>query len=180
MEEKKLDKSSLIGMGLLAGLLFWMVSGNFGKEDEKLEDEKQKTEKVDTTEMAVAEIFNAPPTDSLATEKFKAALGDFAYSATLPAAYDEEVVVDDEVAGIVVQAGIMAQLVVDQADDVLDLRHNRLQQFLGPLFQSLTHNGVVGVGEGLPCNLKAVVEVHTLLHQQADQLRNGHCRVGIV
>ena len=93
MEEKKLDKSSLIGMGLLAGLLFWMVSGNFGKEDEKLEDEKQKTEKVDTTEMAVAEIFNAPPTDSLATEKFKAALGDFAYSATLPAAYDEEVVV---------------------------------------------------------------------------------------
>lgn len=93
MEEKKLDKSSLIGMGLLAGLLFWMISGGFGKEDAKLQEEKEKTENVDTAAMAVAEVFNAAPTDSLATEKFKAALGDFAYSATLPAAYDEEVVV---------------------------------------------------------------------------------------
>lgn len=93
MEEKKLDKSSLIGMGLLAGLLFWMISGGFGKEDAKLQEEKEKTENVDTAAMAVEEIFNATPTDSVATEKFKAALGDFAYSATLPAAYDEEVVV---------------------------------------------------------------------------------------
>ena len=93
MEEKKLDKSSLIGMGLLAGLLFWMISGNFGKEDAKIQEEKEKTENVDTTAMAVAEVFKASPNDSLATEKFKAALGDFAYSATLPAAYDEEVVV---------------------------------------------------------------------------------------
>lgn len=97
MEEKKLDKSSLIGMGLLAGLLFWMISGGFGKEDAKLEEEKQKTENVDTKAMEVAEIFDSAPTDSLATEKYKAALGDFAYSATLPAAYDEEVVVATDV-----------------------------------------------------------------------------------
>lgn len=97
MEEKKLDKSSLIGMGLLAGLLFWMVSGGFGKEDVKLEEEKQKTENVDTKAMEVAEIFDGAPTDSLATAKYKAALGDFAYSATLPAAYDEEVVVATDV-----------------------------------------------------------------------------------
>lgn len=93
MEEKKFDKSSLIGMALLAGLLFWMISGGFGKEDEKLAVEKQKAEHVDTAAMEVAEVFNITPNDSLATEKFKAALGDFAYSATLPAAHDEEVVV---------------------------------------------------------------------------------------
>jgi len=97
MEEKKLDKSSLIGMALLAGLLFWMVSGGFGKEETKSDEEKQKIENVEKSAVEVAEVFKANPTDSLATEKAKAALGDFAYSATLPAAIDEQVVVATDI-----------------------------------------------------------------------------------
>lgn len=86
MEEKKLDKSSLIGMGLIAGLLFWMISGSFGNEDSKPENEKQNTDQVDTTVQKVAEALQTTSTDSLGNEKLKAVLGDFAYSATLPAA----------------------------------------------------------------------------------------------
>lgn len=86
MEEKKLDKSSLIGMGLIAALLFWMVSGKFGNDDAKSENETKKSEQVDTTAQKVADALKTAPNDSLGNEKLKAALGDFAYSATLSAA----------------------------------------------------------------------------------------------
>ena len=35
MEEKKLDKSSLIGMALITGLLIWMMSGNMFSDKKK-------------------------------------------------------------------------------------------------------------------------------------------------
>jgi len=35
MEEKKLDKSSLIGMAIITVLLFWMLSGNMFSDDKK-------------------------------------------------------------------------------------------------------------------------------------------------
>ena len=39
---------------------------------------------------------------------------------------------------------------------------------------------MVGVGEGLASHLKGIVKAHALVHQQPDQLGNGHGRVGVV
>ena len=85
------------------------------------------------------------------------------------------VVIDDEQAGM-----LAAKLGIQTADDIHDLRHDRAQQIQIPLFQRLTHNGVVGVGEGLLGNTEGAVKVHTFCHQKADQLGDGHSRVGIV
>ena len=85
------------------------------------------------------------------------------------------VVLDDE------QVGMLAfELLVDSQNDIHDLRHHRAHQLQIPLFQSLAHNRMIGVGEGLLGNLEALLKIHTLRHQQADQFGNGHCRVGIV
>ena len=79
------------------------------------------------------------------------------------------------------QVGMLAsELAVQAENDVHDLRYHTAQQIQIPLLQRLTHNGVVGVGEGLLCHFKGLFKGHTLCHQQTDQLRNGHCRVGVV
>ena len=53
------------------------------------------------------------------------------------------------------QTGTVA--VVDLHDDLEDTRHDLLDQIHVPLFQSLCHNGVVGVGKGVgddvPCTI---------------------------
>ncbi|MEG1377817.1 MAG: hypothetical protein RSC81_12120, partial [Myroides sp.] len=47
MEEKKLDKSSLIGMAIITVLLFWMLSGNMFSDDKK-DDKTKETAKTET------------------------------------------------------------------------------------------------------------------------------------
>lgn len=85
MEEKKLDKSSLIGMALITGLLIWMMSGKMFSDQK--EDPKQDKP---TTEVAaknqVDQLAANAATDTLANQQLKAALGPFAYGAALPAA----------------------------------------------------------------------------------------------
>ena len=55
------------------------------------------------------------------------------------------------------------------------------EQLLIPFFQRLGHNGVVGVGKGIVGNLYCVGKRDArLFDQQAQQLGNGHCGVGIV
>ena len=75
---------------------------------------------------------------------------------------------------------LLTQLVVDAADDIHDGRHNGAQQIQRPLLQRLTHDGMVGIGEGLAGNLKGLLEAHALVHQQTDQLGDGHGGMGIV
>ena len=72
------------------------------------------------------------------------------------------------------------QLFVDTDDNIHDLRHHGTQKIQIPLFQRFAHNGMVGVGEGLLCDGKGLLKIHALCHQQTDQFRNGHCRVGII
>ena len=75
------------------------------------------------------------------------------------------VVLDDKQARM-----LPLELFVNAADDVHDLGDNGAQQIQGPLFQSLGHDGVVGVGEGALGDGEALVEVHALIHQQTDEL----------
>ena len=82
MEEKKLDKSSLIGMALITVLLFWMMSGNLFSD--KKETENKTEVKTEATTTNVEKLAATASTDTLANEQLKAALGPFAYGAALP------------------------------------------------------------------------------------------------
>ncbi len=83
MEEKKLDKSSLIGMAIITVLLFWMVSGTMFSD--KKDD---KTTETATTEKAVStpidQLAANAQNDTLASAQLQNQLGSFAYGATLP------------------------------------------------------------------------------------------------
>ena len=62
-----------------------------------------------------------------------------------------------------------------------DTRHDLLDQIHVPLFQSLCHNGVVGVGKGVgddvPCAIPCIAAV---VQQHTHQFRNCQCRVCVV
>lgn len=93
MEEKKLDLKTIIGFGLIALLMLWMLYNN-SAEQEKEHAEKVKQEQIDkaTAKKQAAEQKTASITkDSTVTDSAKVAmlngsLGAFAYSATLPSA----------------------------------------------------------------------------------------------
>jgi len=95
MEEKKFDFKSIIGFVLISGILMWMMYSNQPtaeelKEKEKLEKAKKEQEEkvnVKTTDKVVETTQILP--DSISQEQAKAALGTFAYSATLPSAKED-------------------------------------------------------------------------------------------
>ncbi|MEZ4778729.1 MAG: membrane protein insertase YidC [Flavobacteriaceae bacterium] len=108
MEEKKFDLTTLIGILLISGILFWMMYQN-QPTPEEIETEKAKTEKV-TEENATSDLQNTPvfeatstennsvsSTDSLAVSELQNRLGSFAYSGTLPSAKEATTVVENDV-----------------------------------------------------------------------------------
>jgi len=103
MEEKKFDKQSMIGFLLIGAILLFMLWQNQPTPEEleakKAQEEQVEAEQRDTAitpidnPVAEAETGN----DSLALERYKATLGSFAYSATLPSATDEVTEIENEV-----------------------------------------------------------------------------------
>ncbi|MVO08455.1 membrane protein insertase YidC [Flavobacterium sp. TP390] len=92
MEEKKFDFKSIIGFVLISGILMWMMYSNQPTPEELKEKEKQEQAKKEQEEKQ--DVVASPATasiesDSISKEKAKAALGTFAYSATLPTAKEE-------------------------------------------------------------------------------------------
>jgi YidC/Oxa1 family membrane protein insertase len=92
MEEKKFDLNSIIGFALIFGILMWIMYQNQPTEQE-VAAEKAKKEQVEKAAktptpvaLPIAAIADTTKTDSLQLEKLKGALGNFAYSATLPSA----------------------------------------------------------------------------------------------
>lgn len=85
MEEKKLDKSSLIGMAIITGLLIWMLSGTMfsdKKDDKTTETTTVKTETAATT--PIDQLAATAQNDTVASAQLKSQLGSFAYGAALP------------------------------------------------------------------------------------------------
>src|SRR5690606_37468812 len=83
MEEKKLDKSSLIGMALITVLLVWMMSGNMFSD--KKDDKTKETTTTETdAKTPIDQLAATAQNDTLAHEQLKNELGLFAYGATLP------------------------------------------------------------------------------------------------
>lgn len=100
MEEKKFDFKSIIGFVLISGILMWMMYSNQPTPEELKEKEKQEQAKKEQEEKQ--DVVTTPATasiesDSISKEKAKAALGTFAYSATLPSAKEEVTEIKNDV-----------------------------------------------------------------------------------
>ena len=104
MEEKKFDKQSMIGFLLIGAILLFMLWQN-QPSPEELAAEKAKQEQIDAEKRAVTptatkntELADATlPQDSVAMEQYKATLGSFAYSASLPSATDNITELENDV-----------------------------------------------------------------------------------
>ncbi|RXG29793.1 protein translocase subunit yidC [Leeuwenhoekiella palythoae] len=104
MEEKKFDKQSMIGFLLIGAILLFMLWQN-QPSDEELAAQKAQEEQVEAHEAAAEKASQTdavvesttPQNDSLALERYKATLGSFAYSATLPSATDDVTELENDV-----------------------------------------------------------------------------------
>ena len=100
MEEKKFDLKSIIGFTLIFILLMWFMNNNKPSEEElakrKAQQEPQANQATNTQKDTHTATFQGIPTDSVALEKYKANLGAFAYSATLPSAKDGVTVLENK------------------------------------------------------------------------------------
>jgi len=104
MEEKKFDKQSIIGFLLIGAILLFMLWQNQPTEEE-LAAQKAQEEQVEAQEAAAEKASQTdavvesttPQNDSLALERYKATLGSFAYSATLPSATDDVTELENDV-----------------------------------------------------------------------------------
>ncbi len=75
---------------------------------------------------------------------------------------------------------LMQQHLIDAPDDGEDLRNRLFEKPCFPLFQSLGHDGVVGIREGISSDLKSGIKIHAIVFKQPNQFRYGHRRVRIV
>ena len=99
MEEKKLDFNTIIGFALLFGIIVWMFARMQPTEAELAAEKAKKaqTEKKTTAPVALTTanaITNT--TESLQVAKVNTALGNFAYSASLPSAKEAYTILQND------------------------------------------------------------------------------------
>ena len=83
--------------------------------------------------------------------------------------------------GLTDRLKVLFEVVVYHENDLINCGDNALEQVDVPLFQSLAHNGVVGVVAGLLNDIECFLEGKTFLeHEYSDELSNGNCGVSIV
>ena len=95
MEEKKLDLNSIIGFVLIFGILIWIMYQNQPTEAQIKAD---KAKKEQAAVQAKKQVAAAVPVvqDSVQKAQASAALGNFAYSASLPSAKDTVTTIENE------------------------------------------------------------------------------------
>lgn len=93
MEEKKLDLKTIVGFGLIAALMLWMIYNNTAEKEKEFQENAKKEQvqkaqaKKAAEEAKTASIINdSTATDSVKIAKLNGSLGAFAYSASLPSA----------------------------------------------------------------------------------------------
>lgn len=109
MEEKKLDLKSIIGFVLIFAIMIWMMYQNQPSQSE-IAAKKAKQEQVldakKTNESNIKEtivpVIDTTVSDSLQLSKLKGALGDFAYSATLPSAKQAFTTIENELVSLTI------------------------------------------------------------------------------
>lgn len=103
MEQKKLDLNSIIGFILIFGILIWIMYQNQPTQKE-IDAEKAKKEQVakakipaKSSAVAASVSNDSVANDSLQLSKLKTALGNFAYSASLPSAKQAFTTIENDV-----------------------------------------------------------------------------------
>ncbi|PZR21112.1 MAG: membrane protein insertase YidC [Flavobacterium psychrophilum] len=93
MEEKRLDWKTIVGFGLIAALMLWMIYNNTAEKEKEFQENAKKEQvqkaqaKKAAEEAKTASIINdSTATDSVKIAKLNGSLGAFAYSASLPSA----------------------------------------------------------------------------------------------
>lgn len=119
MEEKKLDRNSIVGFIIIAGLLIWMMLNNINNEKESIKKDAEVAQKEVVAKAESEKIETAISThtqsDSLMNESLRATLGQFAYSATLPSAQGGNTELKSEFLTLVVEnkGGALSKVIVN-------------------------------------------------------------------
>jgi YidC/Oxa1 family membrane protein insertase len=103
MEQKKFDKNSIIGITLIVLIFVWMMI-NSQKDAEKEQLAKAKQEKIDKAKKAsevktkevTSVVVDSTVSDTVKLQKLQGALGNFAYSATLPSAKESYTTIEND------------------------------------------------------------------------------------
>lgn len=120
MEGKKLDRNSIIGFVIIAGLLIWMMLNNINKEQDSIQKDTELAQKetIKKEQSATFEEALQKPVvgDSVQSEQVRATFGPFAYSAMLPAAKGRTTTLKTDLLTIEVdnKGGKLAQVVVNK------------------------------------------------------------------
>ncbi|WP_306352614.1 membrane protein insertase YidC [Flavobacterium sp. '19STA2R22 D10 B1'] len=103
MEQKKLDINSIIGFVLIFGILIWIMYNNSQdkpvQKDKKAQQEQvisNEDSKKEDSSTAVATTTDSIGQDVAQLEKLKKSLGEFAYSATLPAPKESFTILEND------------------------------------------------------------------------------------
>lgn len=102
MEEKRLDLKTLLGFGLIAVLLLWMIYNQSANRQDELQEKAKKEQIEKAKQKQIPEQKTAAvPQDSISNDSIKSAalrssLGAFAYSATLPSAKENTTEIKNE------------------------------------------------------------------------------------
>jgi YidC/Oxa1 family membrane protein insertase len=110
MENKKLDKNSIIGFALIVGCLIWIMFQNQPTEKEIAADKAKKELALKAKEVKTATTSVATPITAIDTtvagaaqlSKLQSSLGNFAYSATLPSAKPAFTTIENELVKLTV------------------------------------------------------------------------------
>lgn len=122
MEGKKIDRNSIVGFVVIAGLLIWMMFNNINKEQEAIVKDKEIAQKEVIKQTESESISNAisnhVENDSIMTEALRSKLGPFAFSATLPSAQEEKTELKTDFLTLVVEnkGGSLSNVVVNKFD----------------------------------------------------------------
>ena len=120
MEEKKFDKNSIIGFALIFIIVMWMMY-NSRENEQKEAAAKSKQEQIDKqrklkeakTEQVVKAV-DTTASDTAKIQQLSSALGEFAYSATLPSAKDTTTVLENDLVKLEIanKGGYIAHVVL--------------------------------------------------------------------
>jgi YidC/Oxa1 family membrane protein insertase len=103
MEEKKLDKNSIVGFALIFLIVIWIIF-NSQKKAQQEQTDKAKQEVLVKDKQTIADpkltettaVIDTVVSDSLALKKEQSSLGSFSYSAGLPSAKNDFTVLEND------------------------------------------------------------------------------------
>jgi YidC/Oxa1 family membrane protein insertase len=127
MEEKKLDKNSIIGFILIFGILLWIMYQNQPKPEEIAAEKakKEQIQKAQKAKEALAKQAAVVVADTTATsteklQKLQGTLGSFAYSASLPTAKEGTTTIENDLVKLTIsnKGGFISEATLKNFDKI--------------------------------------------------------------